>query len=59
MAKKYQFIGRVTYLQQGLTPKERKGKPYAIYDSFGGMLKLVKGGFETKKQAQAYRKKLK
>lgn len=59
MVKKYKFLGRVTYLQEGLTPRERKGKPFGIYDTFGGMLKLIQGGFSTKKEAQAYRKKLK
>tara|TARA_R110000824_G_scaffold266324_2_gene455312 strand:+ start:1440 stop:1619 length:180 start_codon:yes stop_codon:yes gene_type:complete len=58
MVKKYKFKGRVAYLQQGLTPKQRKGQPYGIYDTFGGMLKLVKGGFSTKKESQTYRKKL-
>ena len=59
MVKKYKFLGRVTYLQEGLTPNERKGKPFGIYDSYGGMLKLIKGGFATKAEAQRYRKRLK
>ena len=59
MAKKISFVGAPRYLQQGLTPSERKGSTWGLYDVSHGMWKLVKGGFTTKKEAQKYRKRLK